>query len=117
MPGRAVRKSRARSGAAPRRRREGRMDGFKEGSIFVCYRREDSITAAGRIYDHLIQRFGEPTVFKDVYDLRPGTDFGQALRLELARALVAVVLIGDRWLCAASKDGARRIDQPPHLAG
>lgn len=43
------------------------------GSIFISYRRDDSIASAGRLYDHLRDRFGD--VFMDVDAIDPGDDF------------------------------------------
>jgi hypothetical protein len=37
-----------------------------EGTIFISYRREDSIAYAGRLYDRLEARFGKNRVFMDV---------------------------------------------------
>ncbi|MEM9267240.1 MAG: hypothetical protein AAGA46_17120 [Cyanobacteria bacterium P01_F01_bin.13] len=36
------------------------------GSIFISYRRSDSIAETGRIYDRLATEFGRDRVFKDV---------------------------------------------------
>ena len=53
--------------------------------IFICYRREDSITVTGRIDDRIASRFGRHNVFKDV---------------EIQAILIAlIILIG---LCAAA---------------
>jgi hypothetical protein len=39
--------------------------------IFLSYRREDAPDAAGRLYDHLFERFGT-NVFMDVDTIEPG---------------------------------------------
>jgi hypothetical protein len=44
-------------------------------SIFISYRRDDSADVAGRIYDRLVDSFGEDLVFKDVDNIPFGMDF------------------------------------------
>ena len=43
--------------------------------IFISYRRNDSASNAGRIYDRLEGRFGQGQVFMDVDTIKPGLDF------------------------------------------
>ncbi len=43
--------------------------------IVISYRRSDSAATAGRIYDRLIDRFGEASVFMDVDKIPFGIDF------------------------------------------
>ena len=43
--------------------------------VFVSYRREDSIDAAGRLYDRLTAQFGRESVFMDVDSIPFGVDF------------------------------------------
>jgi hypothetical protein len=45
------------------------------GLIFISYRRDDSADIAGRIYDRLVQRFGEDSVFKDVDSIPSASTF------------------------------------------
>ena len=45
------------------------------GSIFISYRRSDSIANTGRIYDYLERRFGRDRVFKDVDSIPLGVNF------------------------------------------
>ncbi len=78
--------------------------------IFISYRREDSADIAGRITDRLIERFGHDGVFKDVDSIPLGQDFRTYLRDAVGRCAAAVVIIGPRWLDAAS--GRRRLDDP-----
>jgi len=44
--------------------------------VLISYRRSDSATMSGRIYDRLVARFRRKNVFKDVDDIPPGVDFG-----------------------------------------
>ena len=43
--------------------------------ILISYRREDSADVTGRIYDRLIQKFGQEEVFMDVVAIPLGVDF------------------------------------------
>jgi hypothetical protein len=46
-----------------------------EGQIFISYRRDDSSSAAGRIYDRLDSHFSANHIFMDVDNLDLGVDF------------------------------------------
>ena len=41
-------------------------------TIFISYRRSDTAGHAGRLYNQLVQRFGEANVFKDLDSMKPG---------------------------------------------
>jgi hypothetical protein len=62
--------------------------------------------------DVLERHFGPESVFFDVDDLAPGTDFPLAIRKELKKCKVLLALIGKSWLTARDADGFRRIDNP-----
>jgi len=62
--------------------------------------------------DVLERHFGPQSVFFDVDDLAPGTDFPVAIRNELKKCKVLLALIGTSWLTARDADGFRRIDNP-----
>jgi hypothetical protein len=47
----------------------------KRKEIFVGYRRKDTGSAAGRLYDALQERKGNHAVFKDIDNIGPGVDF------------------------------------------
>ncbi len=78
--------------------------------IFISYRRDDSRKDAGRIHDKLEQVFGERNVFKDVSDIRAGTDFRRAIFEEIINADVVLVIIGKYWLTITDENGNRRLD-------
>lgn len=67
-------------------------------SIFICYRRGDSLDLVGRIYDHLAHTFGENAVFRDMESIASGRDFAQTIDEALAAAKVGVVIIGPKWM-------------------
>jgi ankyrin repeat protein len=79
------------------------------GDIFISYRRDDAMGHAGRLFDRLVQRFGESHVFRDVDTLTAGEDFADAIRERIARSDVVLVVIGKRWLNAADEQGKRRL--------
>jgi hypothetical protein len=66
-------------------------------SIFVSYRRSDTADIVGRLYEHLVQRFGKEAVFKDVDTLTPGLDFREELSAALAQCQIVLAVIGPNW--------------------
>ncbi|NOT26868.1 MAG: toll/interleukin-1 receptor domain-containing protein [Acidobacteria bacterium] len=82
------------------------------GAIFISYRRDDSAGEAGRLADHLAQRFGRDRVFIDIDTIAPGTDFIVELERALSTTAVVLVVIGRRWLTASDAQGERRLDSP-----
>ena len=54
----------------------------ESGGIFVSYRRHESRDFAGRLSDHLAERFGEGQVFIDVDTIEPGVDFAEETAAE-----------------------------------
>jgi hypothetical protein len=47
--------------------------------IFISYRRSDTRHPAGRLSEHLENRFGPRSVFMDVDSIEPGQDFAQTV--------------------------------------
>ena len=82
------------------------------GGIFISYRRSDSQGEAGRLFDDLVQHFGEQTVFMDVAAIEAGRDFRKAIEEGVAKCGVLLVMIGVGWLDAKDERGARRLDDP-----
>lgn len=80
--------------------------------VFLSYRREDSAAHAGRLADALRTRLGPDGVFLDVAAIRPGTDFTTAIDDALERTDAVLVVIGPRWLSAATEDGRPRLADP-----
>jgi hypothetical protein len=85
-------------------------------SIFLSYRRDDSIDAAGRIYDRLVDHFGGESVFMDVDSIPLGIDFKQYLQDAVSRCDILLAVIGQGWLEARPREGPlsgqRRLDNP-----
>ncbi len=80
-------------------------------SIFLSYRRTDAPGHAGRLYDRLVDRFGEASVFKDLDSMEPGADFGEVIEDAVARCDALIAVIGRDWL-SADAEGLRRLDSP-----
>jgi hypothetical protein len=80
--------------------------------IFICYRREDSGPAAGRIYDRLEGHFERGQVFMDVDDIPLGVDFRDWLDRQIRQCDLVLVVIGRHWLTAEDASGQRRLDAP-----
>lgn len=84
----------------------------KPGLIFISYRRSDSITVAGRIYDKLASMYGPDRVFKDVDDIPYGVNFVNQLEQAVAECNVLITLIGQNWIDVSDEQGNRRLDNP-----
>jgi hypothetical protein len=63
------------------------------GSIFICYRREDSADVTGRVYDRLIDHFGPERVFMDVEAIRLGYDFRSEIDRTIKVCSIVIVVI------------------------
>jgi hypothetical protein len=83
--------------------------------VFISYRRDDCAGHAGRLYDHLVDRFGDDAVFMDVDAIEPGVDFGERIQNAIGSCSVLIALIGDQWLDIKDSGGHRRLDNPADL--
>lgn len=80
--------------------------------IFICYRREDSIAYAGRLYDRLADRFGEERIFMDIDTMKVGLDFVEQIEKAVQSCDVLIAVIGKTWLNIQDEKGHRRLDNP-----
>jgi len=80
--------------------------------IFLCYRRDDSGDATGRLRDRLALEFGDKNIFMDVDSLRLGQDFVDRLKAEVQSCDALLAVIGKNWLDARDEEGNRRLDNP-----
>jgi hypothetical protein len=64
--------------------------------IFICYRREDSGPAAGRIYDRLDHHFGRGQVFMDVDDVPLGVDYRDYLDRQIGDCHLVLAVMGHK---------------------
>ena len=65
--------------------------------IFISYRREDSESNTGRIFDHLTENFSPETIFKDVDNMPMGVDFRKHLDQQLTGCRGLLAVIGRQW--------------------
>src|SRR5215831_13899411 len=82
------------------------------GKIFINYRRDDSMSTAGRLHDRLAQTFGRKNLFMDVDHVPAGVDFVDYLHKQVAACDVFLATIGPNWLDAKDDSGRRRFDNP-----
>jgi TIR domain len=85
------------------------------GRVFISYRRQESSSSAGRLYDRLADRLGDDHVFIDVDTIAPGLDFGEVITEAVSTCEVLLAVIGPRWLTATDEDGRRRLDDPDDI--
>jgi ankyrin repeat protein len=78
-------------------------------TIFLSYRREDTVGHAGRIFDRLVERFGKDHVFRDLDTISAGEDFVETVRQKIHKSDIVLALIGPRWLTAADEEGRWRL--------
>lgn len=84
----------------------------KPASIFISYRRSDSISETGRICDCLKRHFTGDCIFKDVDSIPIGANYREHLEQALGRCQVLVAVIGPTWLTITGDDNERRLDSP-----
>lgn len=82
------------------------------GGIFISYRREETAANAGRLYDHLSDRFGEDRVFMDVDSIAIGVDFTRAVIEAVSGCSILIALMGRNWAVITDSKGKRRLDNP-----
>jgi len=80
--------------------------------ILISYRREDSADVTGRIYDRLIQQFGQGAVFKDVDSIPFGVDFRIYLDAQVSKCEVFLAVIGRDWMKKQGSKGKSRLEDP-----
>ena len=83
--------------------------------IFISYRRDDSAGHTGRLYDRLIDHFGQGQVFMDVDTVQPGLDYIQVVHEAIGTCDGLIAVIGREWLEASDATGVRRLENPADL--
>lgn len=79
-------------------------------AIFISYRRNDTEGEAGRLFDDLVEHFGNDSVFMDVTAIEAGRDFRKAIDESVATCGVLLAIIGNNWVDAKNEAGQRRLD-------
>ena len=78
--------------------------------ILISYRCDDSADVTVRIYDRLVQKFGQGAVFKDVDSIPLGVDFRTFLDEQVAKCEVFLAVIGRDWMKKRGSKGKSRLD-------
>ena len=78
--------------------------------VVMLYRRADSASVAGRIYDRLVAHYGEDAVFMDVYSIPFAANWREQVNDMSLHGGVLVALVGPRWL-GPLPGGQFRIDE------
>ena len=73
--------------------------------IFITYRREDTSSQAGRVYDRLGDHYGRDVVFKDIDSIDPGRPWRQAIDTAVSSSDVVSAMIGPQWLAELQARG------------
>ena len=76
--------------------------------LFISYRREETASHAGRLYDAMAARFGERNVFMDI-ELEPGIDFVDRITEVVGSCHVFLVIVGPTWATLSNGGGRPRI--------
>jgi hypothetical protein len=83
--------------------------------IFLCYRREDTQDAAGRLHDHLVDAFGPERVFMDIDSVPLGIDFVEHVTDQILKCRAVIVMIGKQWQTIKGQKRRRRLDNEDDL--
>jgi hypothetical protein len=91
---------------------ESRRHDLPRRTAFLCYRRDDTQDAAGRLYDSLAAAYGPDNVFMDIDSLPLGVNFVAQIQQQLQDCAAALVMIGRSWTTITNHEGNRRLDDP-----
>src|SRR5438270_10453358 len=81
-------------------------------TVFISYRREITAGEARALFNDLVARLGENSVFMDVDSIALGRDFRSALQETTASCDLMLVLIGRNWTDAKDEAGRARLENP-----
>jgi hypothetical protein len=76
--------------------------------IAISYRRSDTQAMTGRIFDRLVDRYGDDSVFMDIDKIPFGYDFREQIREVLEQSDIVLAVIGPDWL-GRHADGGHRL--------
>ena len=79
-------------------------------TVFLSYRRSDSLEATTRIKKVISDYFGENVVFRDQEPIPAGSDFRGIINDALKDCVAMVAVIGDTWLSASDETGEKRLN-------
>ena len=67
-------------------------------TIFICYRREDTLKSASKLRDNLAASFSAESVFIDILDVPHGiTDFNEFTCNKVSESKIFLVIFGNSW--------------------
>jgi outer membrane protein assembly factor BamB len=75
----------------------------QSGKIFISYRREDSQSITGRIYDWFSDHTPQEGIFIDFDDIDYGANFVQHIEEVITKCRAMLVVIGPHWLNEAGE--------------
>ena len=81
-------------------------------TVFISYRRENAAGEARALFNDLVERLGEDSVFMDVDSIALGRDFRSALQETTASCDLMLVLIGRNWAATKDEGGRVRLENP-----
>jgi hypothetical protein len=82
------------------------------GTIFINYRRVETLKDAQHLKTLFAKTFGAKRVFLDVSGIDGGSNWLQTLERQVAVSDAMVVLIGTEWANIKDEQGGRRLDDP-----
>ncbi len=77
--------------------------------IFISYRREDTDASCGRLYDYLKQSIDKEALFKDVIDIKTGSNIEEEINYYLNKSDIFFIIIGRNFTKLKSNNGKKRI--------
>jgi hypothetical protein len=86
--------------------------------IFLSYRRDETASHAGRLWDSLLAGVGEHSgfsdeqIFMDIDTIELGEDFREAIAGAVQKCDVFLVVIGRGWVDVKDARGRRRLNDP-----
>jgi formylglycine-generating enzyme required for sulfatase activity len=85
--------------------------------IFISYRRAEDNKSyiVGVIHEKLSERFGKENVFRDTYDINPGTEWRERLEREVNSCKLMLIIIGPDWANLAHPNGEKRLFDPEDI--
>jgi len=80
-------------------------------SLFVSYRRDDTVAESGAIFRLLKERIDNPSVVTDTSSISTGAERSSELRRAMEDADLVLVVIGPEWICGFDGWSRHGIDQ------
>jgi hypothetical protein len=80
--------------------------------VFISYRREDTGSSAGRVYDRLRKILPASDVYFDLNTIKAGEDFAKSIVSAIGQCDVVLAFIGKNWLAPRHEGDQARIWDP-----